>query len=165
MATDPFFREAAVQFQNRHFTATKVTGASSPIHEPAEPAISVLAEVATHTASLPVPPATPCAIRVQPQRTHRSTVGPDFVTPSLRQPRYASAVPHLVPQSVAMPCPLETGPPLSQVTTRSSSTRAFGPERGAIALRQVLERGQAETPRLHQGRAPRGGNQHGRTRF
>ena len=165
MTTDFLFRDAAVQFQGRHFTATRVSGASSPIHGPTDPAISVLAEVATHTAPLAVPPSTPHAVRVQPQRVHRITVGPDFVIPSPRQPRFANAVPQPVPQSVVVPSPLGAGPPLPQVAASSSSIRAFGPEEDSSALLRVPRRGQAETPRLHQGRAPRGGHQHGRTRF
>ncbi len=80
-----------------------MTGTSSPIPGPPEPAISVLAEVATHTAPLPVQPDTPLAVRVQPQRARRTTVGPDCVTPSPRQPRFAAHLPQPVPQSVAVP--------------------------------------------------------------
>ena len=49
MTTDASYQEAAIKFQNELFTATRVSIAGAPSTGPSEPAISVLATVATNT--------------------------------------------------------------------------------------------------------------------
>ena len=164
MTTDASYQEAAIKFQNELFTATRMSLASAPSHGPSEPAISVLAAVATNTAPLPASPTTPPAVRVQPQRTHRPTVGPDFVTPLPRQPRAAAAVPQPVPQTVTAPSPLGAGPPLRRVAgTVSLVIGIFGTrEEATEALHRVQGKGQTESSRRPMGpNAPMDGNQYG----
>ena len=159
MTTDASFREAVVQFQGRQFAATRMTGASAPIQGPIEPAISVLAEIATNTPPLPAHPVTPQAIRVQPQRAHRTTVGSDFVTPSPRQPRSVAATPQHVSQSVTVPGPSEGGPHLSRVAGASSlAIEAFETKEEAANALPAQGRRQYGASFCNQGRGVQRGD-------